>query len=120
MYKDRRNAMEENLIRRAQDLQFMIREGEHKEYELDEKRFEIEKFKNVYDYTQDLINNTENMTLNQWIIKKNYYIVIPYYLSESGMINRFTALATKLIGKYDGTINRKDQDIMRILGEDTK
>lgn len=27
--------------------------------------------------------------------------------------------ADKLIGKYDGTINRKDQDIMRILGEET-
>jgi hypothetical protein len=40
--------------------------------------------------------------------------------SNQEMTNRFTALATKLIGKYDGTINRKDQDIMRILGEDTK
>ena len=45
LYKDRRKAMEENLIRRAQDLQFMIREGDYDEDELDEKRFEIEKFK---------------------------------------------------------------------------
>ena len=90
IYKDRQKAMEENLVSRAQNLQYLIREGMTPIEELDEKKFEIQKFKNVYDYTQDLINNTENMTLNQWIIKKNYYIVIPYFVSESGLLNNFT------------------------------
>jgi len=101
MYKDRRKAMEENLMARAQNLQFLIREGRTSVEELDEKKIEIQNFKNVYDYTNDLINNTENITLNQWIIKKNYYIVIPYYLSESGMINRFTPEEVKRIAKQE-------------------
>lgn len=101
IYKDRRRAMEENLMSRVQDLQFMMREGDSTEEELDEKRFEIKRFKNVYDYTNDLINNTENITLNQWIIKKNYYIVIPYYLSESGMINKFTEDEVKRIARQE-------------------
>lgn len=101
LYKDRKKAMEENLMARAQNLQFLIREGETSEEELDAKRIEIENFKNVYDYTSDLIRNTENITLNQWIIKKNYYIVIPYYLSESGMINRFSPEEVKKIAKQE-------------------
>jgi len=101
IYKDRRKVMEDNLVSRAQNLQYLIREGETSREELSEKRLEIEKFKNVYDYTQDLILNTENITLNQWIIKKNYYIVIPYYLSESGMINRFTPDEVKTIAQQE-------------------
>jgi len=101
IYKDRKKVMEENLITRAQNLQFLIREGKTSEEELDEKRIEIENFKNVYDYTNDLINNTENITFNQWIIKKNYYIVIPYYMSESGMLNKFTETEIKKIAKQE-------------------
>ena len=101
IYKDRRRAMEENLATRIQNLQFMIREGNSTSEELNEKRVEIRNFQNVYDYTNDLINNTESITLNQWIIKKNYYIVIPYYLSESGMINRFTEDEVKKIARQE-------------------
>lgn len=101
LYKDRKKTMEESLVARAQNLQFLIREGKTSQEELDEKRIEIENFRNVYDYTNDLINNTESITLNQWIIKKNYYIVVPYYLSESGMINRFTPDEVKRIAKQE-------------------
>jgi len=101
IYKDRRKVMEDTLVSRAQKLQYLIREGNTSEQELNARRLEIEKFKNVYDYTQDLILNTENITMNQWIIKKNYYIVIPYYLSESGMLNRFTPDEVKKIAKQE-------------------
>ena len=101
IYRDRRRVMEDSLLARAQHLQYLIREGETSEEELDEKRIEIEKFKNVYEYTQDLILNTENITLNQWIIKKNYYIVVPYYVSESGMLNRFTEDEVKKIAHQE-------------------
>ena len=101
LYEDRKKAMEENLISRAHKLQRTIREEVLLRDELEAKKAEIEKFKNVYDYTQDLIQNTKNITLNQWIIKKNYYIVVPYYLSESGMINRFTEDENKEIARQE-------------------
>lgn len=34
--------------------------------------------KNLYDYTKDIINNTERMSLNKNILTKNYYIAISY------------------------------------------
>lgn len=41
-------------------------------------RFEYTRQKNLYEYTKDIINNTEKMSLNKNILTKNYYIMISY------------------------------------------
>lgn len=41
-------------------------------------RYEYVRQKNLYDYTRDIINNTEKMSLNKNILTKNYYIAISY------------------------------------------
>lgn len=41
-------------------------------------RLEYVRQKNLYDYTRDIINNTEKMSLNKNILTKNYYIAISY------------------------------------------
>lgn len=41
-------------------------------------KFEYVRQKNLYDYTKDIINNTEKMSLNKNILTKNYYIAISY------------------------------------------
>ena len=42
-------------------------------------RFEYIRLKNLYDYTKDIINSTESMSLNKNILTKKYYIAISYY-----------------------------------------
>lgn len=46
--------------------------------------------------------------------------LIDFMTEEQKMIDSLVKDTTKLIGKYEGTINRKDQDILRILGEEAK
>lgn len=46
-------------------------------------KFEYIRQKNLYDYTKDIINNTEKMSLNKNILTKNYYIVISYMPEDS-------------------------------------
>ncbi len=41
-------------------------------------KLEYVRQKNLYDYTRDIINNTEKMSLNKNILTKNYYIAISY------------------------------------------
>lgn len=41
-------------------------------------KFEYVRQKNLYDYTKDIINNTEKMSLNKNILTKNYYIAISF------------------------------------------
>lgn len=45
---------------------------------IDMIKLEYIRQKNLYDYTKDIINNTEKMSLNKNILTKNYYIVISY------------------------------------------
>lgn len=42
-------------------------------------KMEYVRQKNLYEYTKDIISNTEKMSLNKNILTKNYYIVISYY-----------------------------------------
>lgn len=46
-------------------------------------RLEYFRLKNLLEYAQDIINNTEKMSLNKNILTKNYYIVIYYYVEDN-------------------------------------
>lgn len=48
-----------------------------------EIRLEYVRQKNLFEYTRDIINNTEKMSLNKNILTKNYYIAISYYPENS-------------------------------------
>ena len=56
--------------------------------DISEKRFkdiklEYTRQRNLYEYTKDIIANTEKMSLNKNILTKNYYIAISYYPENS-------------------------------------
>ena len=46
-------------------------------------KYEYVRQKNLYDYTKDIISNTEKMSLNKNILTKNYYIAISYMPDNS-------------------------------------
>ena len=57
--------------------------------EIQRLQYEIIKQRNLYDYGVDIVNTTEKMSLNRNILRKYYYIVVPYYSEDI------------LSGKYD-------------------
>ena len=52
-------------------------------------RFEIIKQKNLYDYGVDIVNSTEKMSLNKNILRKNYFIVVPYYVEDASLGGKY-------------------------------
>lgn len=46
-------------------------------------KMEYVRQKNLFEYTRDIIDNTEKMSLNKNILTKNYYIAISYYPDNS-------------------------------------
>lgn len=46
-------------------------------------KLEYVRQKNLYEYTKDIISNTEKMSLNKNILTKNYYIAISYMPEDS-------------------------------------
>lgn len=52
------------------------------EQELQRLQFEITKQRNLYEYGVDIVNNTEKMSLNRSVLRKYYYVVVPYYVED--------------------------------------
>lgn len=44
--------------------------------------FEIKRLKNLYEYGLDVVSNIEKLSKNKNVLRKHYYIVVPYYASE--------------------------------------
>lgn len=83
-YKHRVDGIKEELDRKENQYKQMAQSGRYDEKQLQKYKFEITKQRNLYEYGKDIIFNTERMSLNKNVLRKQYYIVIPYYSSEAG------------------------------------
>ncbi len=83
-YNAKINDIAEELERKKKQYNKMIQDGGYDKRDLDEIRLEIARQQNLYDYGKDIVANIENMSLNKNVLRKHYYIIIPYYASELG------------------------------------
>lgn len=86
-YKDRMKIVQDNLANMRIRYNNMIGSGKYPKSEIDKTFYEITKLTNLYEYGRDIIKNTEKMSLNKNVLKKEYYIIIPYFIQDSGTIN---------------------------------
>ena len=81
-YKQRVRTMSDNLANKEYEYNKKIKNGQTEE--LDKDKYEIAKARNLYEYGNDIVSNTERMSLNRNILTKNYYIILAYYPEEAG------------------------------------
>lgn len=60
----------------------MKRSEQYSDEELQKAYMEVLKQRNKYEYTEDIIANTEKNNLNNSVLHKKYYIIIPAYEDE--------------------------------------
>lgn len=80
-YRDRIKNIEMELLNKQNQLNQMTKTGNYTEKEINEKKLEVMRQQNLYDYGRDIISNTESMSLNKNILRKKYYIVVSYFYS---------------------------------------
>ena len=80
-YRDSLKKIEEDFDRKQFEFNQMLKSGQYSEKELNNKRFEVLRQQNLYEYGKDIIRNTESMSLNKNILRKKYYIVVSYFYS---------------------------------------
>ena len=80
-YKERLKHIQDNLIKADMDYRSKVNSDAFPAEELNKKRMELIKQRNLYEYGSDIIKNTEQMS-NKNILTKKYYIIIPYYPEE--------------------------------------
>lgn len=78
-YKKRLKTIEASFNRIKIQYEQAQRNSEISEQQYKNIRFEYLRQKNLYEYTKDIISNTEKMSLNRNILTKNYYIAISCY-----------------------------------------
>ena len=81
-YKEKFKDIEDKYL----DLEEKYREAKkdrgYSEQQVQKIYMEYIKQKNKYEYTKDIIANTERNSLNSSVLHKKYYIIIPYYEDE--------------------------------------
>ncbi len=83
-YNKKMNAIKEELEKNKNRYNKMLQDGGYDSRDLQEVKLEIARQQNLYDYGTDVVANIENMSLNKNVLRKHYYIIIPYYTSELG------------------------------------
>lgn len=83
-YNRKINEVKDELDRKQSQYNKMLQDGGYDRRDLEELRMEIIRQQNLFDYGKDIVANIENMSLNKNVLRKHYYIIIPYYTSELG------------------------------------
>ncbi len=83
-YTKKITAIRDELEKRKNQYNKMLQSGGYDKRDLEEIRVEIARQQNLYDYGKDIVGNIEGMSSNRNVLRKHYYIIIPYYASELG------------------------------------
>lgn len=81
-YNNKISEIKEQLDKKRNQYNKMIQAGGYDRRDLEEIRMEIVRQQNLYDYGADIVANIEKMSSNKNVLRKHYYIMIPYYTSE--------------------------------------
>ena len=62
----------------------MLKSENYNEKQAEIVRRELIRIKNLYAYGQDVVDNIQKTSQNKNVLRKHYYIVVPYYAAEIG------------------------------------
>ena len=81
-YREKFRTIEEQYEQMEMKYDEMKRSGRYTDKEMQKAYIELVRQRNKYEYTQDIIANTEKDSLNSSVLHKKYYIIIPAYEDE--------------------------------------
>lgn len=77
-YKTKVDEIKNEYFKKQMEYNMLTNSGMNSQKAIEEARFELVKAQNLYEYGQDIIQNTEKMNFNKNILKKHYYVIISY------------------------------------------
>lgn len=83
-YREKLRVIQDEYLKQRSRYNRMIESGSYTKEELASVWYDLTKQSNLLEYGRDVVNNTERMSLNSNVLRKDYYIVIPYYTAELG------------------------------------
>lgn len=83
-YREKLNMNLQNLQKKQIQYNQLLRKESTTDKQLQELRMEMVRLRNLCEYGEDVISNIEKISQNKNVLRKNYYIIIPYYKEEIG------------------------------------
>ena len=84
-YNKELDKIKQDLLNSQNNYNRAIQEEVTDQKVLTKLKMEMARNQNLYDYGKDIISNTEKMSLNKNVLRKHYYIVVPYNDIELGV-----------------------------------
>lgn len=82
-YNSKILTIKRELEEKEKELRLLL-ERENNEEKIKNLRMEITKLRNLYEYGADVVDNIKKTNQNKNVLRKHYYIVVPYYVDELG------------------------------------
>lgn len=81
-YRAKIEELSKTLENKQRKYTSMVQEGIATQKQLDDAKRELARLQNLYDYGVDVVENIEKTSQNKNVLRKHYYIIVPYYSSE--------------------------------------
>lgn len=83
-YKNKIEEIKKELDNKQKQYNMLIKLDDYDERKAQELKMEVIKIKNLYEYGVDVIDNIQKTSQNRSVLRKHYYVVVPYYTAEIG------------------------------------
>ena len=83
-YKNKLAITQKEMSDKQQEYNRMLKSENYNEKQAEILRRELIRIKNLYEYGQDVINDIQKTSTNKNVLRKHYYVVVPYYAAEIG------------------------------------
>ena len=83
-YKNRLAITKKELDRKQMEYNKMLKAENYNEKDTETVRRELIRIKNLYEYGKDVVDDIQKTSSNKNVLRKHYYIVVPYYAAEIG------------------------------------
>jgi len=83
-YREKLGENIQNLKNKQLQYNDLLRKESTTDKQLDDLKREIIRLRNLCEYGEDVISNIEKVSQNRNVLRKSYYIIIPYYKAEIG------------------------------------
>lgn len=84
-YNSKLEETKKELDNKQQEYDKMIKSEAYNEKQAQLLWRELVRIRNLYEYGQDIVNDIQKTSSNKNVLRKHYYIVVPYYAAEVGI-----------------------------------
>lgn len=81
-YKEKFKQIEQKYNIMNEQYKQIKKSNQYDQEDVKKAYFELIKQRNMYEYAKDVIADTEKNSLNNTVLQKKYYVIIPYYEDE--------------------------------------